>query len=59
MMWLLCFVYAVTVPYFAARICVGDYVNVPCFVLYLVAVGRIVGDFLVGEIRRAYRESFR
>ena len=58
-MWLLCLVYAVTVPYFAARICVGDYVNVPCFVLYLVAVGAIVGDFLVEEIRRAYHDCTR
>lgn len=57
MMWLVCPAYAISLLYFAARICVGEYVNIPCFVLYLVAAGVVVVDFLVEEIKAAWRDS--
>ena len=55
-MGLFCFFYAVSVVYCALRILAGDYVNIPAFVLYVVSAGAVVVDYLVDEIKAAWRD---
>ena len=55
-MGLFCFFYAISVWYCALRILVGDYVNIPAFVLYVVSAGVFVVGYLVDEIKAAWRD---
>lgn len=55
-MMLFCFFYVVSVAYLSLRILVGDYVNIPAFVLYCVSAGTLVVGYLVEEIKAAWRD---
>ena len=55
-MGLFCLFYVVSVVYLSLRILVGDYVNIPAFVLYCVGAGAVVVDYLVDEIKAAWRD---
>ena len=45
-----------SVVYCALRILAGDYVYIPAFVLYVVSAGAVVVDYLVDEIKAAWRD---
>jgi hypothetical protein len=55
-MGLFCLFYVVSVVYLSLRILVGDYVNIPAFVLYVVSAGAVVVAYLVDEIKAAWRD---
>lgn len=55
-MGLFCFFYVSSVVYCSLRILAGDYVNIPAFVLYVVSAGAVVVDYLVDEIKAAWRD---
>ena len=55
-MGLFCFFYVASIVYCSLRILAGDYVNIPAFVLYVVSAGAVVVDYLVDEIKAAWRD---
>lgn len=55
-MGLFCLFYVISVVYLSLRILAGEYVNIPAFVLYCVSAGTLVVDYLVGEIKAAWRD---
>lgn len=55
-MGLFVFFYVVSVVFVSLRILAGDYVNIPAFVLYVVSAGVFAVDYLVDEIKAAWRD---